>query len=356
MSDDKTEPPTDKKIQDARKRGELPKSNDVTSAFVFTAVVSYLMITLSGYYPEHFRRLQYISFQVMFSPNFWEHMKEYWPRLMIEYIMLGMPPLVVAMFAAIAGGYAQVGSLLTLEPLIPKLERLNPADGFKRLFSLDNVIELIKMIVKTAILGAVLYTVIKNSIGLAVKAAYFDLNNIQLIGGLILKKIFLSAMLVFMIIAPADYGYQKFSFMKKQRMSKDEIKREYKEQEGDPQIKAERKQIHMEMINSGLREKVKKANVIIANPTHVAVALMYDEKDTGLPVVVAKGTDEMALAIKQIAEEENIPIYTNVDLARQLYEVKVDTYITPDMFEPVAQVLLWVEQLNAEEKAKKENQ
>jgi flagellar biosynthesis protein FlhB len=122
MSDDKTEPPTDKKIQDARKRGELPKSNDLTSAFVFTAVVSYLMITLSGYYPEHFRRLQYISFQVMFSPNFWEHMKEYWPRLMIEYIMLGMPPLVVAMFAAIAGGYAQVGSLLTLEPLIPKLE------------------------------------------------------------------------------------------------------------------------------------------------------------------------------------------------------------------------------------------
>jgi type III secretion protein U len=173
--------------------------------------------------------------------------------------------------------------------------------------------------------------------------------NISVLTWYALTQMFAVAILLFLVLGPVDYGIQRWQFMKDQRMTKDEVRREFKEQEGDPHVKGERQQLARELANSDPTERVAGANAVIVNPTHYAVAISYQAGTSALPVVVAKGVDEAALRIRRCAELSGVPIFGNPPLARALFKVPTDNAIPEDLFEAVAAVLRWVEDMGGRE-------
>jgi type III secretion protein U len=195
------------------------------------------------------------------------------------------------------------------------------------------------------VLGAVLWQVITGLLPMIGGASYQSVGGIATIGWTAVVKVLCIALGLFLILGPVDYGIQRWLFMKDQRMSKDEVKREFKGQEGDPQLKGQRKQIAHEMANSSPKKAVAGANAVIVNPTHYAVAVRYRAQESGLPVVVAKGVDDEAMRIRRFAEEQGVPVFSNPPLARALHKVPHGSAVPEELFEAVAAVLRWVEEV-----------
>lgn len=349
MSSEKTEEPTDKKLEDARQRGEVAMSRDVTSLFVFVGVLGFLFLT-GRYFKELFFELwAYI----------WMHLADNYghdaagdteaARGVLSMVLQGVVvfgvglSLVVLMFAA-AATLLQVRFMFAIEALHPKLERLDPVQGFKKLFSMRSLINLVKMLIVSYLVGYGVYHALVSAIDPIMALVYQPLAGIEVLGGQLLLQITLAAGVVFLIQAVVDFGLQRHWFMKGQRMSKDEIKQEYKNAEGDPHIKGKRKQMHRELNENRTLEDTRQANVLVVNPEHLAIALVYDANQDPLPMVVAKGEDGMALQMRKIAEKERIPILRNVKLARALHEqTQAFDYIPEDMMEQISEVLKWAE-------------
>ncbi len=241
---------------------------------------------------------------------------------------------------------AQIGPLLIFEPLKPDLSKLSPAQGIKKIFSLKNLIEFVKSVLKVVFLAVLLYQVIKGAIDPLLKLPYAGLSGILELLAPIMKTFAINVCLAYAVVAAVDYFFQKRQHLKGLRMSKDEVKREFKEMEGNPEIKGKRKQLHREMVMHDTVQKTRKSTVLVTNPTHYAIAIVYDEEKTKLPVVVAKGEGLLAKRMIEVAQEENIPVMRNVPLAHALFEqVEMDQYIPTDLLEPVAEVLRWVQSL-----------
>ena len=263
--------------------------------------------------------------------------------VMLRLLIILLPVLLIGFAVAFVSDLFQVKWRPTSKPLQPKFSKLNPLNGIKKIFSAQSLVELVKSVAKILLIALVTYSYIKNKIGLLY--ALYDMSMMQavnLIGETVIELgIRISA--IYMIIAGADFMYQKYKFKNDMKMTKQEVKEEYKNAEGDPEIKGKIKARMREASQRRMMQAIPKADVVITNPTHYAVAIRYDTEVAPAPIVVAKGSDYLAQKIKQIARENNVEIVEDKPLARMLYaNVDVDKQIPPELYQAVAEILAMV--------------
>ncbi|MEM9071961.1 MAG: type III secretion system export apparatus subunit SctU [Myxococcota bacterium] len=342
MASEKTEEATPKKLRDARKRGEVPRSKDLGTAAVVLATAG--AMTASA--PFVLRTLEE-SLRLSFRAAAGELPGD--PRILRAALSLGvdaaLPVVLAALLAGTVVSFLQVGPLVTADPIKPKFERLDPIKGLKNLFSQRQLIELIKTLLKIGIVGAVAWTVLRDGLRGVVSLTGRDaLGTLEAAGELVTALMFRvgGALLA---VAILDLFYQRWRHRRDQRMSKDEVKREYKESEGDPHAKQQRERLHREIIDHDTVEQVRAADVLVVNPTHIAVALRYEEGVTDAPEVIAQGQEHLARRMIEAAREAGVPIMRDVPLARALFELELGEAIPEALYEAVAAVLkaAWAE-------------
>lgn len=343
-SGEKTEPPTDKKIRDARKKGQVAKSQDVSITWLLIVIFFFLGVT-KKFYIEKMTEMLLLPTQFYDVP-FEEALPQVVTGIVINLLLMSIPMLALVAIMGLFINFIQVGPLLTFEPLKPDFNKLNPIEGAKKIFNKKSFVEFLKNIVKTVFLGYLVYRVIKEVIAPLLLLPFAGITGIFEILGPILKMFAINVCVAYIIIAVLDLFYQRSKHIDDLKMTKDEVKREYKEMEGDPLIKGERKQLHQELAMNDTVQSTKKASALITNPTHYAVAIFYNKEFSELPVVIAKGKDHVALMMIKAAQEENIPIMRDVYLARNLFnEVETFNYVPSDYLEAVAGVLKWAYEL-----------
>lgn len=345
---EKTEKPTQKKRDKARKEGNVAKSAEFTGAMVMLfawAGLSSWMSVIVGRSANLIRNSIALISKSQPTPT------DIGPFLLAALAEMGLmiaPPLALAFVAAAFFNYVQIGALFTLEPLMPQGKRMDPVAGFKRMFEPKKAVDLAKNIAKLSVAGVLGYLVVRDRLGLLVEMPRLTLWKclIALSDVIFDLCMYLGGALV--IFGVADLFWQRYQHEKNLMMGKDEVKREYKEAQGDAQVKGQRKQLHRELLNSSGIKHVKKADAVVVNPTHVAVALRYDESSGGAPKVLAAGRGEVAKQIKRQARRWGVPIVRNVQLARALVNTEIDQEIPPEFYEPVAELLTYVYQLRRE--------
>lgn len=345
---EKTEQPTHKKLRDARKKGQVAKSKEVASAALIATVFAMLTAFMASYFGDLGDMI--VAPTAYYTADFHLAANAVLTEVVVTGLKIVMPVvLTVAVVGAIAH-MAQTGLLMSAQPIKPELKKLNPASGLKKIFALKNLVEFLKSAAKIAFLSVLLFLVIRGAIPQLVKIPHCGVSCIPPILASIFFDVMTYTVAAFVLIAAMDFVYQKWQFTKEQRMTKDEVKREYKESEGDPHIKGKRKQFHQELLQANQEAAVRRSKVVVTNPTHIAVALEYRQDETPLPIIAAMGQNLNAKRIVQIAEEEGIPIMQNVPLARGLYEDgQLGNYIPVDMIAEVAEVLRWVMELEQEQ-------
>lgn len=346
---DKTEEPTAKKLQDARKEGQVAKSQELINGAMLFAL--FIAIKLFGGYMANsfikvfYRNYGYISTYAVEMPEI-GNLSSMFGRAMLDILLMALPIFAFGLVIAFVLNIFQVRWQVTTKPLQPKFSRMNPVSGFKKIISAEKLFELVKSIAKIVIIFYVAYSTLMDEID-NLKILY-DLDLIPAVlyitDFVINMGIKISA--VYLILGLADYIYQKLKFKKDMRMSKQEVKDEYKQQEGDPQIKGKIKSKMRETSMRRMMQKMPDADVVITNPTHFACAIQYDKEKAAAPVLIAKGADHLAQKLKDIAKEHNVPIVENKPLARMLYyNVEVDAEIPQELYQMTAEVLAYVYQL-----------
>lgn len=341
---EKTEKATPKKRQDSRKKGQVLKSQDITSAIVMLSVFLALIVVATSAREGvmSFFKQTFSKYMLVDSLSIKLVIKVY-KEVLSEAAIVLLPIMIVAVVAGVLGNFLQFGLLFTTEPLKFDLTKLDPIKGMKRIFSLRSIIELLKSVLKISLIGAVttaiLWMNIDDVLSLSFKSPWATLVTISKLTVLM----GIAASIVLLFIAVLDYFYQKFDYEKKLKMSKQDIKDEYKNSEGDPLIKSKIKQRQREMAMRRMMQEVPQADVVITNPTHYAIALKYDEETMDAPKVVAKGTDFIAQKIKLIAKENDVVMVENRPLARAMYDqVEIGQHIPDEFFKAVAEVLAYV--------------
>ncbi len=342
-SQEKTEEATPKKLREARKKGQVPKSRDVSTIVVLIAIFAVMAITFSMAGTE-IRKVMLLSFQSasaqsgVAGPEIWAVGK----AGLIAMAKIMFPIALVGMVMAALAGFLQVGALFAMDPLKPQMKKLNPIEGLKNMFKTQTFIELIKNIAKITIVFYLAYSTLKNELGTVLQTANIPIENAAKLTGDMIFSFVVKVLLAFLVISIIDFMVQKKQFMKQMRMSKDEVKREYKQDEGDPLIKSHRRQLHREFAFSDPQQMVKQSDVVVTNPTHVAVAIKYNREEMTAPEITIKGQRKFAELIKGIAEENEIPIMRNIPLAWALYDLEEGTEIPEDLYNTVAEVLAYV--------------
>lgn len=348
MGGDKTEEPTEHKLREARKKGQIAKSQDVIAASIF--LIGFFMIYfngahISGKLQEFINLCIAAVLEGRSGPGVIMKLCEVGLDTMLVVVM---PVAAVCFVVAFFSNYIQVGFLITFEPLKPEIKKLNPIEGLKGMFKLRKLVELIKSTLKLLIVSLIAYAVVADSVNAIILSIRTPLSDtIDLVWSLIFD-LSVRVGVVFGIIASADWAYQKWQYKKDMMMSKKDIKDEYKNQEGDPHMKSQRKQLHQEMSMSGAAQETRKADAVIVNPEHIAVAIRYDKDTMGAPQVIAKGERLWAEKIKEIAKEEGIPILRNVPLAAALNKLELGEEVPEDLYDAVAEILQFVYQLAEE--------
>jgi len=344
MADDqeKTEEPTPKKKEDARKDGNVGKSQDVvgvTTLIIGTIVlIFYLKFMFYKSMNFYVYYLSFISHEFTISDLINLVIKS-----SFEVIILLIPLMASIMLAGIIGNVAQFGFLFTTKAIKPKFSKLNPITGLKNLFSKKKLFEGVKMTLKVAIAFGVGFHLFLTWLDQIPKLELFDL--MTQIKWLMDKSIILAFTMiaVFVVFAAIDFAFQKHSYTKSLKMSKQEIKDEMKNSEGNPEIKAKIRQIQMKMASQRMMKEIPNADVVVTNPTHYAVAIKYNSQEDNAPKVLAKGVDHLAQRIKEIARENDVMVVENRPLARQLYaEVEIDEFIPEKLYKAVIEVLVMV--------------
>ncbi|WP_184180278.1 flagellar biosynthesis protein FlhB [Paenibacillus sp. JGP012] len=346
FSGEKTEKATPKKRQDARKKGQVVKSAEISGASILLLTFLTLMI-FSGFYKDRIVRLFTDIFMNRLSMEVnSENVMALMMRYGIEVMLLLAPVLLVAYIAALIVNYMQVGFLLVGEGLKPKLEKLDPIKGFKNIFSMRSLVEFAKSVLKMTIIGYLVYSTIIQYKSDIAALSHFSLDAILHFAASITLNLGVKIAVALMVLAIFDYIYQKYDHEKKLRMSKQDIKDEYKKMEGDPLIKGKIRERQRRMAMQRMMQEVPNADVIITNPTHFAVALKYEGSEMEAPQIIAKGQDYVALRIKEIAKEHGVITMENKPLARALFQrAEIGDAIPADLFQAVAEVLAYVYKL-----------
>ncbi len=342
--EDKQFDATPRKLEQARKEGQVVKSKDFSTAISMLVVFSAIYMLAPHIWSQVSKLFRLCYEQI---PN--AHLNEVgmtyiWTITIAAAFLIIAPILFIAWFIAILADFIQVGPLVTVAPLSPKLDKLNPTKYFKNIMSIKTLFELFKNILKVVILGYIGWAVYSEHITSILQLAAIDNNFAVMIefGKLIVEFVF-KACIAFVIIAGADYMVTRWKFLKDQKMSFKEIKDEYKNTEGDPNVKGALRQRRMQMLQQSMMDAVETADFVVRNPIHVACALKYDSKEMESPMLVAKGTELIAKKIIKIAQEHNVPVIDNPPVARALYRmVDINRQIPPDLYKAVAEILLFV--------------
>jgi flagellar biosynthetic protein FlhB len=349
---EKTEKATPKKRQEARKRGQVPQSMEVPSALVLLGTLLCLL-AFGGYYRDRvfgmFGSVLNGGLLMEITPA---NVMSLFSGFAVQLMWLMAPIFAVALVMAVFAGYAQFGLLFTPSMLRPNFKRLNPITGFRNLFSLRSVAEFVKSILKLILVGIVVYSLLWSE-----RHRFLMLANVSVeemfayTVDLVARLILFVAVLLF-LLSIADYAYQRYEYEKSLRMSKQDIKDEHKQQEGDPLVRNRIRQKQRQIAMMRMMQEVPKADVVITNPTHYAVAMRYDGATMEAPKVVAKGADYMAIRIREIARAHDVAIVENRPLARTLYErTEVGDTIPADLYHAVAEVLAYVYRLKGKRQA-----
>ena len=341
---EKTEEPTAKKRSDARKKGQVGRSQELNTAFVLLIGFFILKVLWEYIYGEIANYTTYIYGHLMQSVDT-ETVLQLFIGIMIVLAKTVLPVMFAILIMGLGINLFQVGLKFSTEAIEIKLDKLNPINGFGRMFSKRTLVELVKSILKIVIIGFFLYNYLKDEIFVMPQFIYYDLGtSLEEIARIIFAMIF-QVLAVIIILAILDFTYQKWQTTQDLKMTKQEVKDEMKQSEGDPQIKGKIRQKQRQMAMARMMQEVPKADVIITNPTHYAVALQYSQGMTA-PAVLAKGQDFVAQKIKEIAKEHKVPIVENKPLARALFAaVEVGDMVPPELYQAVAEVLAYVYRL-----------
>lgn len=346
---EKTEPATQKKLSDARDKGQVAKSREIANGFGLLALFLIIKLwvgNLGTQFLEIFSTTynkipEIVTFWNGSLP--WNDMRLLFQNTMVTILIMLAPIFIVAVLVAFLCDVAQVKWKIAKKAMEPKLSKLNPISGFKKIFSANSIAELIKSIAKLVIIGYVSYDYVKDKWQLL-----FTLYDIPLMQALklIAEQIVdlgIRIAIIYLVLAFADFAYQKFKFNKDMMMTKQEVKDEYKQQEGDPKVKGKIRQRMQEASRRRMMQDLPTADVVITNPTHYAVAIKYDPEVADAPIVLAKGSDYLAAKIKEVAKEHQIEIVENKPLARMLYaNVDIGQAVPPELYQAVAEVLAFV--------------
>ena len=344
-SSDKTEKATPKKKADARKKGQVFQSREVSTSFILLILIVSLSALGPNIYDQltlYFKRI-YQEYLVNAATLDFSTLANIYIESALVLIKVVLPVLLISMLAGLISGYVQVGFLLTLEPLKPQFSRLNPLKGFKRFFSLRAIVELLKSIIKIVIVSVVAYSYISSQTNEILTLIDTTVAGVMLYIASSAFSVSLRICIALIVLGLLDYIYQKFDYEKNLRMTKQEVKEEFKQQEGNPEVKSKIKQKQRQMSMKRMMQEVPNADVVITNPTHYAVALKYDTQKSPAPFVIAKGQDYIALRIKEMAKQNKVEVVENKQLARTLYStVDIGEAIPPELYQAVAEILAFV--------------
>lgn len=346
FSGEKTEKPTPQKLREARQKGQVAKSTELSAAILLGMGIlglyvlsGYMMETISMYFSQHF------SLKILTNPDQMNVHVLFIDTILWVAKLLG-PLLALILVIAVLSQYLQVGALFTPSALLPKWSRISPIEGFKRMFSLRSLIELIKSIIKVTAVGWIAYTTIRNDWSTLSNLSQVDVYPLMTTVGGMALAIFWKSALLLLGIALLDWFYQRFEHEKNLRMSKQEVKEEWKRSEGDPMIRNRIRERGRALAMQQMMQDVPKADVVITNPTHYAVAIQYDVENMQAPLVIAKGIDDVAQRIKEKARLHDVILVENRVLAQTLYKtVEIGDSIPEDLFQAIAEVLAYVYRL-----------
>ncbi|WP_240375327.1 flagellar biosynthesis protein FlhB [Bacillus piscicola] len=349
FSQEKTEKATPKKRQDTRKKGQVPKSNDVNTALLLLAVFLFLFF----YGGTFFHFIIGMMRQVFTEYVQWDINEETIPvifnELTAETAFVVIPVMLVALIVGAGASMLQVGFMFTPEAINFKLEKINPLSGVKRIFSIRALVELLKSLLKITLVGVLVFSIIWFSLDslvfLSQRPVADGFSEIARLTGII----GVSVAILLLLLSVPDYIYQKYDHEKQIRMSKQDVKDEHKKMEGDPLIKSKRRKKQMDMAMQRMMQEVPEADVVITNPTHFAIALSYKEEQMAAPKVTAKGADYVAMRMKSLAKKHDVVMVENKLLARALYsQTEIGDEVPEELFKAVAEVLAYVYRLKNE--------
>ncbi len=339
--EEKTEQPTPRRREKAREKGDVPKSRELTSLFPVWTILLYLLFgsamftSLLNYFGSSLRRgvtmhLTENTLMDVFRAD----------TMQIGTIML--PLLILILIGVLVVHFLQTGFLVSTQPLTPDLSKLDPLKGLTRIFSINTLYETIKGIFKIAILGTILYMMLKKEVFNIPLLIDMDITTIVSFAFAQIKKIVLISAVVLTVFAAVDFAFQRWQYTRNLRMTKQEIKEEQKEIEGSPMVKARMRSIQREMARRRMMQEIPRADVVITNPTHFAVALKYEAGQGGAPKVVAKGQNLIAQKIKEIAKNNGVPVFEDKPLARALFTLDLNQEIPEVFYKAVATILAQV--------------
>lgn len=340
---DKTEKATPKKRSEARKKGQVAKSQEVSSVAVLLTGLSTLYVFGSFMY-THIKSLTAESFSLVASPVIGLPDLVVLNQHMVEHFIIIVAPVMIAVLViGVLSNLMQMGVMLSWEPLIPNFSKLSPIKGLGKLFSKQALMELFKSLAKLAIVGVIAYWTVKGEMGRLLNLGQMEVSGIALYILKVVLKIFLRVCVVMAFVAALDFAFQKWQFEEQLKMTKQEVKEEFKRSEGDPLIKSRIRRVQQEVARRRMMQEVPKADVVVTNPVHLALAVRYDSEVMNAPQVVAKGAQAIAERIKALAREHDIPIVENKNLAQSLYKmVEIGDEIPSDFYQAVAEVLAYV--------------
>lgn len=339
----KTEDPTPKKLEESRKKGQVALSREINNwVMLFTGTIVVLVIgphamsALTRHMKTYIEKAYVMpsvpgGFGFVLGESFWA---------VLGILTL---PLLILMVAAFLGPFLQIGPLFAPDVIKPDFSKISPMQGFKRLFSMRSIMEFVKGLLKLSIIGFVgflllkpFYSGVDHMIGLSVMSM---MNEMQIM----VLRLMTGILVVLLVVAVIDLVYQRYEHYKKMRMTKQELKDEYKQTEGDPHVRAKLRQLRQQKASARMMQAVPKADVIITNPTHYSLALQYNPDEMDAPVLIAKGIDEVAMRIREVAKEHDIPLYENKPLARVLFDtVEIDQMIPAEHYKAVAEVISYI--------------
>ncbi len=344
---EKTEPATPKKKEEARKKGQVARSMEIPSTLILLASLgvfslggSWMLLNLSQFMKDFFQ-----NHLVQNPHNIQTMTKMLW--VVLERSFLVLTPLMLAvLLAGVIANIIQVGFLMSGESMVPDLSKLDPISGMKGLFSLKSMVELVKVLIKVVVIGYIVFLTFKANLGHVPDLYQLSVSEIISFIGKAAFKISFYTCIAMIVLSIPDYAFQRWRYEEDLKMTKQEVKDELKQKEGDPAIKARIKRVQMEMAQKRMMEAVPQADVVITNPTHLAIAVKYDSRKMIAPKVIAKGAGYIAEKIKKIAEDKRIPVIENKFLARAMYKtVEIDEFIPVSFYKAVAEVLTYVYKL-----------
>lgn len=339
----KTEDASPKKLEEARKKGQVAQSKELNTWIMLLAATLIIGVGGNALFGDLGTYLKVFIEQPHMMASGPGGIGSVLANMTFKMIGVMLVPLILLMVAAIIGPVTQVGFMIAPEVLKFDWSKVSPAKGFGRLFSMRSVIEFLKGILKISVVGIIGFVIIQPYMGSIEHTIDQPVNRIMDNFHVITMRMMIGILVALLIISVMDVLYQRWEFGKQMRMTKQEVKDEYKQTEGDPYIKGKLKQLRYEKARQRMMQAVPKADVVITNPTHFAVALKYDTEVMDAPTVVAKGVDEVAFRIRELAKEHNVEIVENPPLARTLYaDVDLDQSIPPELFKAVAEVISFV--------------